>query len=68
MQSEKEQAIEVLNQLPDDCTLEEIQYHLYVAETIKRRLEHAEQGGTWTSQDEVENCKARLTVARAASP
>ena len=30
---------EILDRLPDDCTIEDVQYYLYVAETIRRRLE-----------------------------
>lgn len=37
----KQQIREVLDRLPDDCSIEDIQYHLYVADTIRRRLELA---------------------------
>jgi hypothetical protein len=37
----KEQVRTILNHLPEDCSLEGIQYHLYVLETIERRLELA---------------------------
>jgi hypothetical protein len=40
----KQQVQEVLDQLPDDCTLEDVQYHLYVADLIRRRVEMSEQG------------------------
>ena len=36
MQSAKQQAETVLRHLPDDCTLEDIQYHLYVLEKIRK--------------------------------
>lgn len=32
----------MLATLPDDCSLEDIQYHLYVLEKIRRGLESAE--------------------------
>lgn len=43
----------LLKTLPDDCTLEDIQYHLYVLEKIQRGLEVADTQGTLT-QKEVE--------------
>jgi predicted transcriptional regulator len=54
MQTAKEEVIELLNQLPDDSTLEEIQYHLYVRQKIQRGLQDAAQGNVKT-QAEVEN-------------
>lgn len=38
----KQQAIEVLQNLPEDCSMEQIQYHLYVAEKIRQRLQTAD--------------------------
>jgi hypothetical protein len=38
----KQQAQEVLQTLPEDCSMEQIQYHLYVANKIRRRLETAD--------------------------
>ena len=54
MQTAKEEVIDLLNQLPDDSTLEEIQYHLYVRQKIQRGLQDADQGKVQT-QEEVEN-------------
>ncbi len=36
----------LLKKLPDDCSLEDIQYHLYVLEKVKRGVERAESEGT----------------------
>jgi predicted transcriptional regulator len=54
MQTAKEEVIDLLNQLPDDSTLEEIQYHLYVRQKIQRGLQDVDQGNVKT-QEEVEN-------------
>ena len=54
MQTAKEEVIDLLNQLPDDSTLEEIQYHLYVRQKIQRGLQDADQGKV-QAQEEVEN-------------
>lgn len=42
-----------MNKLPDDCSLEDIQYHLYVIEKVNNGLEAADAQGT-ISQEEVE--------------
>jgi hypothetical protein len=51
--SAKNNVESLLRKLPDDCTLEDIQYHLYVLEKIQRGLEVADTQGTLT-QEEVE--------------
>jgi hypothetical protein len=49
----KEEVRVLLDKLPDDCSLEDVQYHLYVVEKIHRGIDRAEQEGV-LSQDEVE--------------
>ncbi len=53
MSTAKEEVESLLNKLPDDCSLEDIQYHLYVIEKVRNGLEVADAQGT-ISQDEVE--------------
>ena len=53
MSTAKEEVQSLLNKLPDDCSLEDIQYHLYVIEKVRNSLEAAESQGT-VSQEEVE--------------
>jgi len=36
----------LLNKLPDDCSVEDIQYHLYVLDKVRRGLEEARINGT----------------------
>jgi hypothetical protein len=40
----------LLKKLPDDCSLEDIQYHLYVLEKVRRGLEVADTQGTLTQE------------------
>jgi predicted transcriptional regulator len=54
MQTAKEEVIEVLSNLPDDATLEEIQYRLYVRQKIKRGIDDID-GGRFLSQENVED-------------
>ena len=42
----KSQVREVLDRLPDDCSIEDIQYQLYVAEKIRHRIAQADAGQT----------------------
>lgn len=51
MQTAKQEVNELLNRLPDDCSLEDIQYHLYVLQKIERGLEDAEEGRVYTQED-----------------
>ncbi|MCZ7648850.1 MAG: hypothetical protein M5U26_26930 [Planctomycetota bacterium] len=44
MPSEKEEALECLTQMPDDCTLEDMLYRLYVVQRIKRGLADSKAG------------------------
>lgn len=53
MQTAKQDVRELLEQLPDDATIEDIHYHFYVLEKIRRGEARAKTEGTLT-QDEVE--------------
>jgi hypothetical protein len=53
MRTVKDEVKALLDKLPDDCSLEDVQYHLYVVEKIHRGIERAEKEGT-LSQTEVE--------------
>ena len=57
----KQEVRELLTQLPDDSTLEDIQYHLYVLEKIKRGEARAQVEGALT-QEQVEARLARWTT------
>jgi len=60
MEKAKAEVESLLRRLPDDCTLEDIPYHLYVVEKIRRGIELANGLGTFT-QEEVER---RLSAPR----
>ena len=46
----KEEIISLLNKLPDDITLDDVMYHLYVKQKILRGLEASKQGKTFTHE------------------
>ncbi|HEY3998880.1 MAG TPA: hypothetical protein VGO93_08465 [Candidatus Xenobia bacterium] len=47
----KEEIIELVKALPDDCTLEDIQYRLYVHQKIHSGLAAAERGEVISQED-----------------
>jgi hypothetical protein len=44
MSQVKEQVRNVLDRLPDDTTLEEVQHQLYIIQLLQSRVEKAERG------------------------
>jgi len=59
MSKVREEAISVIESLPDVCTLEDNQYHLYVRAKLERGIKAADEGRC-VSPDEAEN---RVRVA-----
>ena len=51
MSTAKEEVEALLNKLPDDCSLEDIQYHLYVIEKVRQGLNIADAQGTLTQEE-----------------
>ena len=51
MSADKQEVSKLLEFLPNDCMLEDMQYHLYVLEKIRRGTERAEQDGTLSHAD-----------------
>ncbi|MCL5985432.1 MAG: hypothetical protein M1371_02570 [Actinobacteria bacterium] len=58
MQIAKQEVSKLLKSLPDDCVLEDIQYHLYVLQKIERGLKDADAERVYT-QEEVERMMAK---------
>jgi predicted transcriptional regulator len=46
----KQEVAQLLTQLPDDATLEDIQYHLYVLEKIQRGRADISAGRSYTQE------------------
>lgn len=47
----KQEAQQMIQNLPDNCTYEDIQYHLYVVEKIKNGIHRAQKGETSSHKD-----------------
>ncbi len=56
MVAAKQEVQEMIQNLPNDCTYEDIQYHLYVVEKIKNGISRAENGEVLSHQ----NAKERM--------
>ena len=61
MSTAKEEIKALLDKLPDDCSLEDVQYHLYVVEKIHKGIERAEKEDV-LSQDEVKRKLNKWTL------
>ena len=60
MPTTKEQVRQILDQLPDDISIEDLQYHLYVADLLRHRAQLiGQQPGI--SQDEIEKQMEKWT-------
>ena len=53
MPTAKEEVRDLLDKIPDDSTFEDIQYHIYVREKIRKALDDVEAGRV-LSQEEAE--------------
>jgi predicted transcriptional regulator len=54
MSTPKQDVEQLLSKLPDSSSVEDIQYHLYVLDKVRRGLEDARTNGV-VSQEEVES-------------
>ena len=57
----EQEAASLIDRLPDDCSVEDIQYHLYVLEKIRRGLARADNEGV-VEQDEAEARMAKWLI------
>jgi predicted transcriptional regulator len=58
METAKEQVQQILERLPEDASLEDIQYHIYVRQKIEQGLEDVEAGRV-VSHEEVQRRLAK---------
>ena len=61
MSTAKEEVESLLDKLPDDCSLEDIQYHLYVLEKVRHGLESADTQGAVPQTEAEERLSKWLT-------
>jgi hypothetical protein len=58
MPTVKDEIRKLLDELPDEVSYEEVQYHLYVRQKVQKGLDDLHEGRTLT-QDEVEQRMSR---------
>ncbi len=51
MSEVKDEVGALLRRLPDDCTLEDVQYHLYVLEKVRKGIDRAEGEGAVSHEE-----------------
>lgn len=61
MTAVKSEAQKMIQNLPDNCTYEDIQYHLYVIEKIQKGLKRAENGESISHETAKERMDKWLT-------
>jgi predicted transcriptional regulator len=55
----------ILDRLPDDCTIEDVLYHLYVIRSVERGLAEADAGKTIPHEQVVEDLRRKWLVGDA---
>jgi len=51
MNTAKDEIKALLDKLPNDCTMEDVQYHIYVVEKIQKGIERAKNEGSFSQQE-----------------
>jgi len=60
MASPKQVARQILDSLPDDCSLEEIQYRLYVRQMVEEGRQDVREGNVVSQQEIEQDLERRL--------
>ena len=61
----KERVRELLERLPDDCSLDDVLYHLYVIQSIDRGLADVEAGRTISHEQVAAKMRQRWVLGTA---
>jgi hypothetical protein len=61
----KETVRHLLDRLPDDCTLEDVLYHLYVVQAVDRGLADVEAGRTISHEQVAEEMRRKWVLGVA---
>jgi hypothetical protein len=68
MQTAKEVTLEVLSTLPDDCTLDDISYRLYLRHKLERSAQDIAAGRVHTEGEAQEIVKSWFTSSGPTKP
>jgi hypothetical protein len=61
----KQTVQQILDRLPDDCTIDDVLYHLYVVHSVERGLAEADAGRTIPHEQVVEDLRKKWLVGDA---
>jgi hypothetical protein len=53
----KQQILDVVNSLPDDCTMEDIRYNLYLRRKVEDGIRAAEAGEVFTTEQAIDEVR-----------
>ena len=62
MPNAKETVIALKGRLPDDCSVDDVIYHLYVIRTVERGLEEVAQGLVIPHDEVAESLRSRWSL------
>ncbi len=61
----KETVKALLDRLPDDCSLDDVLYHLYVIQAVERGLEDVAQGRVIPHNEVADELRQKWLIGRA---
>ena len=66
MESTKQTVREVLDRLPDDCSLDDVLYHLYVVQQVEQGLAEAAAGRVTPHAEVAQQLRRRWSIGDGA--
>ncbi len=63
MGNARDQVVEMMKSLPEDCNFEDIQYHIYVREKVERGMADADAGNIISQEEAERNVKEWLKLS-----
>lgn len=61
----KQTVQQILDRLPDDCTIDDVLYHLYVVRSVERGLAEVDAGKTIPHEQVVDDLRKKWLVGDA---
>lgn len=68
MLTAKQVVLEVIESLPDDCTLDDISYRLYLRRKLERSAKNIEEGRVYSTEEAREIVKSWFTSSGPTKP
>ena len=65
MPDTKKKVIELLDRLPDECTIEEVLYHLYVLDSVEKGIAEADAGRVISHEQVAQELRSKWVQGRA---